>query len=183
MKRWNLHPQRPAEAAALAAELGVAPVLGQILLNRGLGDPAEARRFLRPDLNALLDPSLLPDMGRAVDLKTSVGFAILLGVVLLASAALNSTMGNAGMMLGAAVSGLADAHAASASAASLAAAGKISTEQAMLPILLALSANTCTKAVVAFNAGGRAYAAKIIPGLVAMMIAVWTGFYFSSAAV
>ncbi|MBI5367163.1 MAG: single-stranded-DNA-specific exonuclease RecJ [Planctomycetes bacterium] len=66
-KRWHLHDPRPAEAAALAGELDVAPLLGQILLNRGLGDPAAARRFLRPDLGTLLDPSGLPDMGRAVE--------------------------------------------------------------------------------------------------------------------
>ena len=121
------------------------------------------------------------DPGRALDLKTSIGFAVLLGVVLLASAALNATMGSAGMWLGAAVSGLADAHAAAASAASLSAGGKISVQQAVMPVLLALTANTITKCVVAFNAGGRAYAWQIIPGLLAMVAAVWLGVFLSSS--
>lgn len=123
------------------------------------------------------------DPGRAVDLKTSIAFALLLGIVLLASAGLNATLGHTGIWLGAAVSGLADAHAAAASAASLAASGNITVEQAVLPVLLALTTNTLTKCGVAFHAGGAAYARQIIPGLVCMVAAVWAGVWLSSGAV
>jgi uncharacterized membrane protein (DUF4010 family) len=113
--------------------------------------------------------------GRAFDLKTSVGFAVLLSVVMVVSAGLNSVFGNAGMLIGAAVSGFADAHATAASAASLLAAGKIEAGQAIFPILVGLTTNTVTKAIVAFNSGGKAYALQVVPGLVAMMTAVWMG--------
>ena len=121
-----------------------------------------------------------PEKGRAFNLKTSVGFALLLGAVTTVSAALNAWLGDQGIVLSAVVSGLADAHAAAASTASLMAAGKIQAAQAVLPILLGLSANTLTKAVVAFNAGGAAYARKIIPGLIAMTLAVWTGYLWTA---
>ena len=121
-----------------------------------------------------------PEKGRAFDLKTSIGFALLLGAVTTVSAALNAWLGDQGIVLSAVVSGLADAHAAAASTASLMAAGKIQAAQAVLPILLGLSANTLTKAVVAFNAGGAAYARKIIPGLIAMTLAVWTGYLWTA---
>jgi uncharacterized membrane protein (DUF4010 family) len=119
------------------------------------------------------------ESGRAFDLKTSVGFAGLLSVVMVLSAGLNALLGNPGMMIGAAVSGLADAHATAAAAASLFAAGKISGTQASVPILVGLTTNTFTKAIVAFNAGGKRYAMQIVPGLIAMVLAVWLGAWFA----
>ncbi len=117
------------------------------------------------------------ETGRAFDLKTSIGFSVLLGVVMIASAGLNAWLGDAGILIGAAVSGFADAHATAASAASLMAAGKIEVGQAMHPILLGLTTNAVTKAVLAFNAGGLAFASKIVPGLVLMVTATWLGFW------
>lgn len=113
--------------------------------------------------------------GRAFDLQTSVGFAALLSAVLVASAGLNVWFGHSGMLVGAAASGFADAHATAASAATLIAGGKIETAQAIVPILLGLTTNTITKAMVAFNSGGRAYGWQLAPGLVAMVSAVWLG--------
>ena len=136
--------------------------------------------FLWRARNSLAPAAPEPEKGRAFDLRTSIGFALLLGAVTTVSAALNAWLGDQGIVLSAVVSGLADAHAAAASTASLMAAGKIQAAQAVLPILLGLSANTLTKAVVAFNAGGAAYARKIIPGLIAMTLAVWTGYLWTA---
>ncbi|MDD5336349.1 MAG: MgtC/SapB family protein [Rhodoferax sp.] len=115
------------------------------------------------------------DAGRAFELKTAASFAVLVACVLLLSAALNAWLGSRGMLLGAAVTGLADAHATAASVASLAAANKISSAQAVGPILLGLSSNTLMKALVAFRSGGLRYAACIVPGLLLMIGAVWLG--------
>lgn len=116
--------------------------------------------------------------GRVFDLKTSVSFSVLLGVVMTASAGLNVWLGDAGILIGAAVAGFADAHATAASAASLMAAGKINETQAVLPILLGLTSNTVTKIVVALHAGGLPYASKIVPGLLMMVVAIWLGFWW-----
>lgn len=115
------------------------------------------------------------DEGRAFDLKMAAAFAALVSAVLLLSAGLNTWLGSRGMLLGAALTGLADAHATAASVASLLAANKISTDQAVWAILLGLSTNTLMKAVAAFTSGGARYAARIVPGLVFMTIAVWLG--------
>ena len=72
-------------------------------------------------------------------------------------------------------SGFADAHATAVSAASLLAAGKIEIRQAIVPVLVGLTTNTVTEAVVAFNSGGKACALQVVPGLVSMMAAVWLG--------
>ncbi len=63
---WTLHPADPSRALALADRLGVDPLIGQLLLNRGLREPTEAARFLDPSLSNLQDPLTLPDMPRAI---------------------------------------------------------------------------------------------------------------------
>ncbi len=115
------------------------------------------------------------DIGRAFNLKSAAVFAGLVSLILLLSAALNAYLGARGMWLGAALTGLADAHATAASAASLLADNKISSAQAVGPILIGLTSNTLMKAIVAFKSGGVQYAKRIVPGLVLMMLAVWFG--------
>lgn len=119
--------------------------------------------------------SPVEEMGRAFNLKTAAVFATLVSLIVLVSAGLNAWLGAHGMLLGAALTGLADAHATAASAASLMAANKISSAQAVGPILIGLTTNTLMKAVVAFKAGGVHYATRIVPGLALMTGAVWLG--------
>jgi single-stranded-DNA-specific exonuclease len=51
----------------LAAAAGIAPLLAQLLLNRGVQTPAEVRPFLTPDFKALLPPEALPGASAAAD--------------------------------------------------------------------------------------------------------------------
>ena len=120
------------------------------------------------------------DLGRAFNLKEAFIFAAVVSVVLLIAAGLHAWLGARGLAVAAAVTGLADAHAAAASAAALVAAGKLEVQLAVWPILLGLSSNTLAKAVVAFNAGGAAYAARIVPGLVLMLAGVWLGVWLGA---
>ncbi|MBP3228860.1 MAG: single-stranded-DNA-specific exonuclease RecJ [Bacteroidaceae bacterium] len=53
-------------ATALAAALGVHPVLGKLLVDRGIHDTVSARKFFRPKLTDLHQPMLMNDMGKAV---------------------------------------------------------------------------------------------------------------------
>jgi uncharacterized membrane protein (DUF4010 family) len=113
--------------------------------------------------------------GRAFDPRLALVFTATIAVVLLVAAALSDWLGNVGLMLAAAVSGLADTHAPAVATAAVAASGRIGAEQAVIPILLAFTANAGTKAVVAFAAGGRAFALKVIPGVMLMVVAAWLG--------
>jgi single-stranded-DNA-specific exonuclease len=65
--RWSLAPPQPALAQQLAQGLNLPPLLAQCLLNRDLSEPASIRAFLRPRLQHLADPFLLPNMADAVD--------------------------------------------------------------------------------------------------------------------
>jgi single-stranded-DNA-specific exonuclease len=69
--RWALTaPADPAATRALAAELRIPEPLAAILVQRGLGSPALAKAFLRPDLEGLSDPLRWADMGVAVEILT-----------------------------------------------------------------------------------------------------------------
>lgn len=68
--KWNYIPaseESQEEAKRLANELGINPILGQFLLDRGISSVSEAKRFFRPQLSDLHDPFLYTDMDIAVD--------------------------------------------------------------------------------------------------------------------
>lgn len=66
-KIWQLLPHDPAAVQRLARELRVAPVVAQLLLNRGLDQPETALRFLNAPLAGLHAPELLPGVKEAAD--------------------------------------------------------------------------------------------------------------------
>ncbi len=51
----------------MARELGISPVLGRLLVERGITTADAAKRFFRPQLADLHDPFLMKDMDRAVE--------------------------------------------------------------------------------------------------------------------
>lgn len=114
---------------------------------------------------------------RSFSVKTALILAAAIAVSLIASAGLNTWFGQAGLVVASAVAGLADAHAPIISVASLAAAGKLSTLNAVVPILLAFSVNAFSKAVAAFIGGGKAFAMQVIPSLIVQVSAVWLGWW------
>lgn len=66
-KTWRLLPHDSAAVERLSAALGLGPIVAQLLLNRGLNDPAEARRFLDAALTGLHPPDLLPGVTEACE--------------------------------------------------------------------------------------------------------------------
>ncbi|MGA2361411.1 MAG: single-stranded-DNA-specific exonuclease RecJ [Candidatus Aminicenantales bacterium] len=63
---WIIAPARP-EAEALAAELSLCPSIAQVLVNRKITTPDEARSFLFGTLDGLHDPYLMKGMAQAVE--------------------------------------------------------------------------------------------------------------------
>ena len=66
-KKWIFKEPADRETVSrLASELGVDPVLAELLVKRGVSTFQEARAFFRPDLKNLHDPFLMKDMDKAV---------------------------------------------------------------------------------------------------------------------
>lgn len=67
--KWNYvkpSPEATAEAEEVAQRAGIHPVFGKLLLDRGIREPQEVKRFFKPQLTDLYDPFLMNDMQRAV---------------------------------------------------------------------------------------------------------------------
>lgn len=116
-------------------------------------------------------------VGGAFEPSKAVMLGLVMGAVMLLSAAMQHQFGQRGVLLAVFVGGFADAHAPTASVASLVDAGQLSATAMGLPLLLALSSNTLSKCVLAYGAGGRRFAGYIIPAqiliLLLMGLAAW----------
>ena len=63
---WQVLPREANRAKKLANALKIPVLIAQLLLNRGLEEPAQAHHFLFPKLSDLHNPFLLKDMDKAV---------------------------------------------------------------------------------------------------------------------
>jgi uncharacterized membrane protein (DUF4010 family) len=113
--------------------------------------------------------------GGVFSLKTALAFGLILAVILVISAGLQERFGGAGVLLAAVVAGLVDTHAAAISVATLVASGKVTPQDAVVPILAALTSNTLSKIIMAATGGGWAFALRVVPGLVLVALAAWVG--------
>jgi uncharacterized membrane protein (DUF4010 family) len=75
--------------------------------------------------------------------------------------------------VGAVVASFADAHSPAISMASLGASAKMTPQEAVLPILAAMTSNAAAKIAMATGVGSRAFALRITPGVVAPIAAAW----------
>jgi len=108
-------------------------------------------------------------------LKTALAFGSILAVILVVSAGLQQRFGGAGVLLAAVVAGLVDTHAAAISVATLVASGKVTPQDAVVPILAALTSNTLSKIIMAATSGVWAFALRVVPGLVLVTLGAWVG--------
>ena len=157
----------------LVANAPTCRVLAMPLLFAGIAAIGYALIFIA--LSSKVRTTHEPTAGRAFDLRLAFLFAITITIILFLCAFLNQTYGNRGLYLGAALSGFADTHATAISIASLVSTGKITAQAAILPILLGFTTNTLTKVVVAFTVGGYRFALKLLPGLIAVVMAAFLG--------
>src|SRR5574341_938267 len=64
-KRWVFPPPNKTIQIEIASKLKISHLLAQVLINRGINDVSSAKSFLQPQIGALGDPSLLPDVEKA----------------------------------------------------------------------------------------------------------------------
>lgn len=66
-KRWTIKIPDQAQVDRLAAEAALSPLVARLLVNRGITDADEARRFLSPSLADLHDPFTMLGMHQAAE--------------------------------------------------------------------------------------------------------------------
>ncbi|MDR3633312.1 MAG: single-stranded-DNA-specific exonuclease RecJ [Isosphaeraceae bacterium] len=65
--RWRLKPHDPDRVSALSRGAGLSPLTAQLLINRGIDEPARAKAFLDARVGSLHDPASLPGAADAAD--------------------------------------------------------------------------------------------------------------------
>ena len=115
-----------------------------------------------------------PTVQNPLDLKMAVRFGALLAVVMLAAEALERTMGEAGLLALAGVSGLSDVDAITLSLSKMS-TRKLSHDTAVTGIVIAAASNTVVKGALSGAVGGMALGRKVLPPLVLATLAgiVW----------
>ena len=95
------------------------------------------------------------EVANPLQLKTALGFGVLLSVLFIASEALQQWLGEAGIYAMAAIAGIGDVDAVAIALADSAARGNVAPEAAQRAIVLAVLVNTAAKAALAAMLGGR----------------------------
>ncbi len=67
MNRWVVQTAEPAVRERLVDQLGISPVLANLLINRGYKEPHDVMEFLNPSLHQLSSPFEMLNMGAAVE--------------------------------------------------------------------------------------------------------------------
>jgi uncharacterized membrane protein (DUF4010 family) len=114
-----------------------------------------------------------PPKGRAFNLFYALGFALTLTVVTLGVAMASRYFGSTAAGLTATLAGAFDVHAAAISTLALAQGGATPVESIRLPILAAFTANSASKLVAGFVAGGFTYGWRVGAGLLLAVAGVW----------
>jgi len=119
-----------------------------------------------------------PVQGSVVfSVRASLWLGLMIAVVLLVSAAMRVWLGDRGLAIATGIAGFADTHAPAVSVAALAAAGRVEPAATALPILMALSSNSLSKAVIARANGDRDFARPVLLGLAIVLAATWLGWW------
>ena len=113
--------------------------------------------------------------GSAFDLKSSIGFALMVTGLNLASAALYDGLGHGGVWLTSALAGFTDAHANISSIAALHDKGDITMAQVEMAAMLAYTTNAISKMMVALIFGNRMYQIYTLGGIVWVVGVTWLG--------
>jgi uncharacterized membrane protein (DUF4010 family) len=111
--------------------------------------------------------------------KSALILVVVIAIVLIISSALKAWFGQLGLVIATGVSGLADVHAPTIAVATLAATGNLSVNAAVMPILVAFSANVIAKIVMAVISGSRDFYLQVILGLIIQVIAIWIGWWIN----
>ena len=160
-----------AGALSIDAALALAPMAGA-----GLGCTLAACAGLLAwaPADTAKDPGSALGQREAIRIREAIVLASMLFVITLAVSEAQRRFGQTGLMLSVAVAGLADAHSSVASLAALFAGGRLPRADLTLGVLLAITANSSTRVVVALATGGWANGLRVGAALASGLAGAWT---------
>jgi uncharacterized membrane protein (DUF4010 family) len=118
-----------------------------------------------------------PEDARLFSLRSTGAVALLLTGVQAAVHAVTLWLGDTGFLLGTLLASLMDLHASAAAVLAHAAAGAAPDAVQAMALMAAVTVHSLNKAVVAALTGGRAYALRLLPGLLAQAV-VFSGVFW-----
>ncbi|WP_458790983.1 MgtC/SapB family protein [Yoonia sp. MH D7] len=124
-------------------------------------------------------PSALELPSQVFSVKGSVGFALIVAVVMVVSATLNDFFGNTAVLASVALAGLVSTNSATVALASLVAAGQISAADGALPLAAALSANAIVRILIAFRQNNKPFRRTVAFGLFLQLGAIWLSLWLA----
>lgn len=122
----------------------------------------------------------MPEVSNPTELKTAMSFALLYALVLLAAAWLQTLIGHSGLFAVAFISGLTDADASALSSLRLFSLERLSVDDVVIAITLALLANLVFKISLVLTIGGKVLAKQALLGLLMIGFGLSLGLYLVS---
>lgn len=158
-----------------AGALALLPVAAAGALTGAAWAGALVRAGRAPAAGAARDPAPNPAAERASSLRVREALlvAAMLSAVMLVVAWADRRFGATGVFTAATIAGFGDSHAPVLSAAALVQRGGLTAADFVRCALLAVSANTATRMLVAWIAGGWPYAWRVAIGLGLGILAAW----------
>lgn len=125
-------------------------------------------------------PPVQSPQGRAFRLWAALGLALLVSAVSIVSEALREHVGRMGIVIVSAAAALLDAHSTAGSVAGLHKSAAIDGQTATLAILVALSANTLTKVLLAWSGRHLKFGIAVTSGALLVAAAAWAGMWLGA---
>lgn len=155
---------------AFSAALGVGLLIGLV---RERGHAMHATAGLRTHALVALSAAVAPPASatRMFRFGHALGFALLVGGMVLLAAVLSERVGAGGAMAAAVIAAAAELHASIATLGSLRVGGTIDAAQGRWLMVGLLAASMGAKSVLAMASGGRGYGLRVAAGLLAALAA------------
>ena len=159
-----------AAALSIEAAFALAPVA---VAGLGCTLAACAGLLARAPTDPMKDVGSTLGQGGAIRIREAIAMASMLFMITLLVSYSQRWFGQAGLMLSVALAGLADAHSSVASLGALFAAGRLPRADLILGVLLAITANSGTRLVVALAAGGWTSGCRVGAALASGLTGAW----------
>lgn len=150
-----------------------------ILFSAGLVATLHGAAIFFLAMRRKVETATLELSSQVFSIKGAVGFALIVAVVMVVSAALNDFFGNTAVLGSVTLAGLVSTNSATVALASLVAAGQISAIAATFPLAAALTANAVVRILIALRQKNKRFKRTVVFGLVLQIGAIWVSLWLA----